>query len=152
MNMTLKHLVALALALTVGAIGSAAAQPSVGVTIGINQPGVYGQIHIGNLPPPALVAPHPLHARRGRTAAPPVYVYAPDAQRRDWRRYCGRYDACDRPVYFVREDWVRARYEREHPGWDRGQGRGHARGHEHSRGQSPGHRRQDERGNHGHGN
>ena len=25
----------------------------------------------------------------------------------------------DRPVYFVREDWVRTRYAHEHPGWDR---------------------------------
>ena len=33
------------------------AQTSVGVSIGINQPGVYGRIDIGNYPPPVLVYP-----------------------------------------------------------------------------------------------
>ncbi|MEX8493725.1 hypothetical protein [Sphaerotilus sp.] len=123
--MTLKHL--LALAVTAGAIGSAAAQPSVGVSIGINQPGVYGQIHIGNLPPPALVVPQPVYVERDRRDIPPIYIYAPEAHQRHWGRYCGQYDACNRPVYFVREEWVRDRYESEHPGWDRGRGHGHGR-------------------------
>jgi hypothetical protein len=32
---------------------------------------------------------------------------------------CGKHNACGRPVYFVREDRVRERCAREHPGWDR---------------------------------
>lgn len=47
-------------------------------------------------------------------------LVVPPAHQRDYRRYCGRYGACGQPVYFVREDWVRERYGREHPGWDRG--------------------------------
>jgi hypothetical protein len=143
--MTLQPLLALALA--AGTIASAAAQPSVGVTIDINQPGVYGQIRIGTPPPPALVVPQPVYVERVRRDVPPVYIYAPQAHQRQWRRYCSQYDACSRPVYFVREEWVRDRYERAHPGWDRGE----ARGHEHGRGQGQGHRRQEERerGDHG---
>ena len=106
-------------ALAMAAIGSAMAQPSVGLSIGINQPGVYGQINIGSLPAPALVAPQPVIIAPGAVVAPPTYLYVPLAEQHNWRRYCRKYDACGRPVYFVREDWVRDRYAHEHPGWDR---------------------------------
>ena len=105
-------------ALALGAMGSAMAQPSVGLSIGINQPGIYGQINIGTLPAPALVAPQPVIIARGAVDVPPAYLYVPIAEQRNWRRYCGKYNACGRPVYFVREDWVRDRYAHEHPGWD----------------------------------
>ena len=48
----------LALVLAVGAVGNAAAQTS--VSIGINQPGVYGRIQIGDVPAPALYRPEPV--------------------------------------------------------------------------------------------
>jgi hypothetical protein len=105
-------------ALTMGAIGSAMAQPSVGLSIGINEPGVYGQVDIGNLPAPALVAPQPVIIAPGAVSASPAYLYVPVAEQHNWRRYCRKYDACGKPVYFVREDWVRERYSHEHPGWD----------------------------------
>ena len=108
----------LVIALALGAVGSAMAQPSVGLSIGVNQPGVYGQINIGNLPAPALVAPRPVVIAPAAVSAPPAYLYVPLAEQRNWRRYCGKYEACGRPVYFVREDWVRDRYAHEHPGWD----------------------------------
>ena len=116
----------IALALAAGAIGSAAAQPSVGVSIGINQPGVYGRINIGDLPRPALVLPQPviIAPQPVMVQRQPVYLYVPPAHQQDWRRYCGRYNACGQPVYFVQENWVRERYEHEHPGWNRGQHRG----------------------------
>jgi hypothetical protein len=109
----------LALALVMGVGGSATAQTGINLSIGINEPGVYGQINIGNLPPPALVAPQPVIIAPGAVSAPPVYLYVPFAEQRNWRRDCRKYDACGRPVYFVREDWVRYRYAHEHPGWDR---------------------------------
>jgi hypothetical protein len=108
----------LVIALATVAAGSAMAQPSVGLSIGINQPGVYGQINIGSLPPPALVAPQPVLIAPGAVSVPPAYLYVPVAEQRNWRRYCRKYNACGRPVYFVREDWVRNRYVHEHPGWD----------------------------------
>jgi hypothetical protein len=54
----------------------------------------------------------------------PIYLYVPEAHQRNWARYCGRYAACGQPVYFVRDSWVRERYEHEHPGWERGRHRG----------------------------
>ncbi|HKX43740.1 MAG TPA: hypothetical protein VJO99_21450 [Burkholderiaceae bacterium] len=105
-------------ALATAAVGSAMAQPSIGLSLGINEPGVYGQINIGALPAPALVAPRPVIITPGVASVPPAYLYVPLAEQRNWRRYCAKYDACGRPVYFVREDWLRDRYAHEHPGWD----------------------------------
>ena len=115
----MKSLVVFALA--AAAEAAIPAQAQVDVSVGINQPGVYGRVNIGALPPPALVAPAPvvvsaprvLHDRR------PVYLYVPPDHQTNWARYCGRYSACGQPVYFVREDYVRERWVREHPGWER---------------------------------
>jgi hypothetical protein len=132
----------IAIAFAAAAVGSAVAQPSVGVSIGINQPGVYGRINIGDVPRPALVLPQPVLIAPPRVAvqAEPVYLYVPPLHQQNWRRYCGRYNACGQPVYFVRDQWVRERYSHEHPGWDRGRHRGwdkhddrdrdHGRGHD----------------------
>jgi len=105
---------------------AAPASAQVNATIGINQPGIYGRIHIGDLPPPALVyaqpvliAPPPRVIERR-----PIYLYVPPVHQQQWSRYCGRYGACGQPVYFVRDEWVRDRYEHEHPGWNRGRHRG----------------------------
>lgn len=111
----------LALFLAAGATASSFAQPGVGVSIGINQPGVYGRINIGDLPPPALVAPQPviIAPPRYRVERRPIYLYVSPFEQQNWGRYCGRYAACEQPVYFVREDWVRDRYVHEHPDWQR---------------------------------
>ena len=128
------------------AVGSAAAQPSVGVSIGINQPGVYGRINIGDVPRPALILPQPVIIVPPRVVVErrPIYLYVPPGHQKDWRRYCGRYAACGQPVYFVQDSWVRERYEREHPGWDRGHHRGwdkHGdRDRDHGHGHGHGHR------------
>ena len=109
---------AILLALALGAVGTAMAQPAVSVSIGVNAPGVYGQINIGSPPPaPALLMPQAVVAGPVVVGAPAMYLYVSDAERRDWRHSCFRYHACGRPVYFVREDWVRDRYAHEHPGW-----------------------------------
>jgi hypothetical protein len=107
---------AAALALLLAAT-SAAAQPSVGVSIGINQPGVYGRIDIGNVPPPLvyarpiIIAPPAVVVRQE-----PVYLYAPPGHQKNWAKHCARYSACGQPVYFVQERWVRERYESSRDG------------------------------------
>ncbi len=115
-----------ALALAACAVAPVLAQPNVSVSIGINQPGVYGRINIGDVPPPALWRAEPVIIQQSPVVVErqPVYLYVPPAHEQNWRRYCGRYNACGQPVYFVRDDWVRERYEHEHPEWDRGRHRG----------------------------
>jgi len=104
--------------LAAGALVPALAQ-NVGVSIGINQPGVYGRIDIGNAPQPMLVSPQPVLIMPAPQAMPPqpLYLYVPPGHQKNWRRYCGQYNACHQPVYFVQEQWVRDRYAQSHPGW-----------------------------------
>jgi hypothetical protein len=118
------------------------AQTSVGVSIGINQPGVYGRINIGNYPQPVLVAPQPVIIAAAPVAVQrqPIYLYVPPGHQQNWGKHCMRYNACGQPVYFVQEQWVRERYQHEHPGW-----RGERHGRE-GRGEE---RREERRENHG---
>ncbi|MDR0215267.1 MAG: hypothetical protein LBJ15_14840 [Comamonas sp.] len=124
-------------------------------------PGVYGQVNIGNAAPPALLYGQPMWGGPVVQQAQPIYMWVPPGHARDWRRYCGRYHACGRPTYFLRDAppqwrggppprherhwdhddhrrWDRGeRWDRhEHRGWERhdrenDQGHGRGRGHGH---------------------
>lgn len=122
-------------ALGLGAGAAQAVQVTGGAVVTINEPGVYGQIRIGNIPPLALVAPQPVIIAQVVKPPPPMYLYVPPGHQKHWGKHCHRYHACGHPVYFVREEWVRERYEAEHPGRGKGHGKhphggppGHARG------------------------
>jgi len=118
------------------AAATASAQTSVGVSIGINQPGVYGRIDIGNMPPPPVVVAQPVIIAPTQVAVyqRPVYLYVPPGHQKNWAKHCARYAACGQPVYFVQERWVQDRYDtyqREHGhGHDGhpGKGKGHGKG------------------------
>ena len=117
----------LILLLTACALTPTFAQTNVGVSIGIQQPGVYGRIDIGAFPQPRIVYPQPVVVVQTPIAVhqQPVYLYVPPGHQKNWSKHCGRYNACGQPVYFVREDWVRERYEEHHRhGHDRGHGHG----------------------------
>jgi hypothetical protein len=99
----------------VGVALCAAAFPALAqtnVSISVGQPGFYGQVMLGDFAPqPMLYAPQPvIIAPRPHYAAAPIYLRVPPGHRRDWRRFCGRYDACGRPVLFVRDDWYTNTY------------------------------------------
>ena len=127
------------LAFVVATAAPAFAQTSVGVSVGINQPGVYGRIDIGNYPPPAVVYQQPVIITPAPIAVQrqPIYLYVPPGHQKNWGRYCGHYNACNQPVYFVEERWVQDRWEHEHRGYEhdqRGQGHGNkgkGKGHGH---------------------
>lgn len=110
-------LAVIAVLLAVLAAAPAAAQTSVGVSIGINQPGVYGRVDIGNVPPPVVyaqpvvIAPAPVAVYQR-----PVYLYVPPGHQKNWAKHCSHYGACNQPVYFVQESWVQERWDHEHPG------------------------------------
>ena len=126
--------------------GGAAQAADVGVSINISQPGVYGRVDIGRFPQPVLYAPRPVIITQ-RVVQEPVYLWVPPGHRQNWRRYCGRYDACGAPVYFVQDRWYHdhvmapRHVERRHDRHDRyhddhpGRGRGHDKhGHKHGHG------------------
>ena len=78
----------------------------VGVSIGISQPGVYGRIDIGRFPQPQVIVQQPVVIYRPYPqVVEPVYLWVPPGHQKNWRRHCGRYNACGVPVYFVQERW-----------------------------------------------
>ena len=112
-------------AIGVAALGLCAAQAELAVaadiSIGINQPGVYGRVTIGEPVPqqawvyqqPMVIAPMQYNVQRQ-----PIYLYVPTAHSSNWGRYCSRYNACAQPVVFVQDRWVRdrhAQYVQQHP-------------------------------------
>jgi len=111
--------------------GAVHAQPYVNVTVGgAIAPGVYGQIAIGNNPPPPVINPQPIFVGPPVHGAAPIYLYVPPGHQRDWARYCGNYHACGHPVHFVQVE--------EHNRWWAYRNE-HLRGAEHYRGQESRH-------------
>jgi hypothetical protein len=165
--------------LIIGMALCAAAFPALAqtnVSISVGQPGFYGRIDLGNFAPaPVVYAPQPVIIERGPAyVAEPIYLRVPPGHRAHWARFCGRYNACGRPVLFVRDDWYNTRYvpayrehyrpvveyreprpvvrevERvEYRDHDRGHDRGRHEGWEHGRGHDEGHGEDHGRG-HGH--
>ncbi len=139
-----KRVLTLSLALAAWAASGAVQAADVGVSISVSQPGVYGRIDIGRFPQPQVVLPQPVIIQPpppprvvvgapAPVAAQPVYLWVPPGHRKDWRKHCGKYNACGVPVYFVDDAW----YDRnvnpkkkgkgrdkgdDHPG--KGQGKG----------------------------
>jgi hypothetical protein len=128
--------------LGLGLLTGAPAQAAVSVAIG--EPGFYGRIDIGGMPAPQVIYPQPVIIAAPPQPIPrsPIYLRVPPGHAKNWARYCGRYDACGQPVYFVQDGWYhneyapRYREQRRGPppgrGWDRD--RDHDRGHGHGNG------------------
>ena len=133
-----------ALALVAAVPLARAQNVNVGVTItGEIVPGVYGQVVLGNGPPPPVVYVQPVLAAPVVAAEPvsvePIYLHVPPGHAKHWRKHCHEYNACNRPVYFVRS----AEYE---PGFRMDRWR-----EEHAQEHGHGHGRHGEHGNHGQG-
>jgi len=91
---------------------AAFAGANVGVSVNVGQPGFYGQIDLGGVPPPPVIYAQPMVIQPGPPGVvyPPLYLRVPPGHYRNWRYYCGRYNACGRPVYFVNDGWYRHTY------------------------------------------
>jgi hypothetical protein len=92
--------------LATAALG-AQASTSVGVSVQVSQPGVYGRVDIGQFPQPQVVVQQPvvIQPMPRYQRAEPVYLWVPPGHQRNWRRHCGEYRACGVPVYFVQDRW-----------------------------------------------
>lgn len=143
-----QSLCAAALALALGAGQALAAD--VGVSISIGQPGFYGQIDIGNFPRPQVIYRQPVIIEPGRSYGGPVYLRVPPGHEKHWGKHCAKYNACGRPVYFVRDDWYEREYvpayreryghnDRHGDRYDDDEGHGHGHGHGHDKGHGHGH-------------
>jgi hypothetical protein len=136
------------------ALSTSAFATDVGVSVTVGQPGFYGRIDLGNMAPPPVLYPQPVIIQRpARIIAEPLYLRVPPGHAKDWAKHCGKYNACGRNVYFVRDEWYTNEYapryredhrgggrdyDRDDRGGDRGgddhPGKGHGKGHGHGHG------------------
>jgi hypothetical protein len=82
-------------------------------------PGVYGQLMIGDRPPPPVVYAQPVVVEPapvvvGAPPVEPIYLHVPPGHARNWRKHCHEYHACNRPVYFVRSEEYEPGYRPRH--------------------------------------
>src|ERR1019366_9701305 len=78
-------------------------------------PGLYGQVNIGSERPPPVVYAQPMLIEPQPAPPPPIYLHVPPEHAKNWRRHCHEYNACNRPVYFVRSAEYAPGYDhREH--------------------------------------
>ena len=105
----------------------------VGVSVSVNQPGLYGRIDIGNFPKPQLIYPTAviIQAAPVGVVRQPLYLHVPHGHAKDWRKHCKKYDACGQPVYFVQESWYNNEYV---PRRDGTRGRDKGDDHDHDNG------------------
>lgn len=101
----------------------------VGVSVNVGQPGFYGRIDIGNVPPPQVIYAQPIIVQHVAQPPQPVYLRVPPGHAKKWSKHCHKYDACSRPVYFVKDDWYNnvyvPYYQQAHPSSNgKGQGKG----------------------------
>ena len=92
-------------ALVLASQSARAGQPIINLSIGGEiTPGVYGQVQFGNAPPPPVVYAQPMviSPPPPNVVVTPIYLHVPPRHAKHWAKYCRRYNACNRPVYFVK--------------------------------------------------
>ncbi len=130
----------LLLATALLALAGSAHCADVAVSVTVGQPGFYGHIDIGGMPPPQLVYARPVVIQQPvGVVYQPVYLRVPPGHEKNWRKHCQRYNACGRPVYFVQDTWYTnvyaPKYRAEHGGSKGHKGNnGHDNGKGHDKG------------------
>ena len=101
----------LALFISIGAATSPAVS-GVHVDIGIGSPAYYGALPIEGVMPNLWNASPVVAIGATVLGLAPIYLTVPNAHRLHWKEYCDRYNACERPVYFVKRPWYDKHYEK----------------------------------------
>ena len=120
----LKTLVAAAMT---AAAAQALAQDVRVIVSGEVAPGVYGRVDISNGPRPPLVSPDPVVVVRQARAPGPVYLHVPPGHAKNWSKHCKKYNACNRPVYFVKSAEYEPGYKHPGKGAEKSAGKGKGR-------------------------
>jgi hypothetical protein len=93
---------------------AAQAQAHVNISVGgVIQPGVYGRVEIGTQPPPPIMYPQPVIITQPVIVAQPgvivqqrpIYMHVPPGHSQNWAKHCYKYNACNQPVYFVKNEY-----------------------------------------------
>ncbi len=104
-------------------LGATLAAPAMADGIGLS-------VNIGDYPQPQLISRQPIWIERPRGAPmrQPIYLHVPPGHQRNWRRYCGQYNACGQPVLFVRDSWYQRSYVPHYRERHGNEGRDHDQG------------------------
>ena len=83
---------------------------SVDVSINVGQPGFYGQIDLGDAPPPRVIYREPRIVEHVTVEQEPIYLHVRPGESRSWSRYCGEYHACGRKtsICCTNSGWISA--------------------------------------------
>ncbi|MEP6607558.1 MAG: hypothetical protein ABJA83_02650 [Burkholderiaceae bacterium] len=119
------------LAILIGAAALTTLPTEAAVSVSVGQPGFYGRIDIGGAPVPQVLYPQPIVIQPVTLPQPPapIYLRVPPGHAHKWSKHCQQYNACDRPVYFVSDNWYQnvyvPHYQKEHgKKSDKGHGKG----------------------------
>jgi hypothetical protein len=102
------------------------------LSLQLGQTGYYGSIDLGNLNAPPVIYQQPMIIQQmpQYVNAPPMYLRVPPGHAKKWRKHCGAYNACGRPVLFVQDSWYTNTYAPHYRKSHGGRGRDHDdRGH-----------------------
>jgi hypothetical protein len=132
------HLATIFASLMLGSMTAHAGEPIINLSIGGEiSPGVYGQVQFGNAPPPPLLYAEPriIVRQPPNVMVQPIYLHVPPGHAKNWAKHCREYNACNRPVYFVKsreyEPGYRGRKDKKYKHDGRqSEGRGGERGNE----------------------
>lgn len=83
---------------------------NVDVSINIGHPGYYGPLDIRDFGRPQLIYSEPRVIYRTAIQREPVYLHVPPGHAKNWRKHCGKYNACGERVYFVQDSWYNREY------------------------------------------
>lgn len=107
--------------LMLGSLSAHAGTPIINFSVGGEiSPGVYGQVQFGNGPPPPVVYAQPtiIAPQPPGAVVRPLYLHVPPGHAKNWAKHCREYNACGRPVYFVKsaeyEPGYHARRDKRH--------------------------------------
>ena len=81
-----------------------------GITISLGQPGFYGQVDLGDYPPPRLVYAEPVIVEHAVVVGQPIYLRAQPDHVKHWDKHCSEYHACGQRVYFIEVSWYEEVY------------------------------------------
>ena len=112
----------LLVSLSLGISGAHAQYANV-VISGEIKPGVYGRIELGNTPPPPVINAQPVVIVRDKRYTQPVYLHVPPGHAKHWDKHCHKYNACYRPVHFVKSAEHEPGYQHD-KGKSKGKGKG----------------------------
>ena len=89
---------------------ASASAADVGISISLGQPGFYGQIDIGDYPPPQLIYAEPVIVEQVVVVQQPIYLHVQYDHVKHWDKHCHEYGACGQRVYFVQDSWYDSVY------------------------------------------